>query len=192
VGPAFASWEDVADLLAWGARSGAFLDHTELWWECRLHPGFGTIEVRVPDAQSSTGEVEALATVVHCMVRWLAARHDAGLPLPAHGSLAISENRWRAATDGVEGELIDLDRMRIARTRDLLEQLLDRVSEHAQSATEARALERARRRLDWPHPRRQRATVTRGGLEALIEESADLTENGEHTPSPQRVGGRYE
>jgi carboxylate-amine ligase len=192
VGPAFATWDDVADLLAWGARSGAFLDHTELWWECRLHPGFGTIEVRVPDAQSSTGEVEALATVVLCMVRWLAARHDAGQRLPAHGSLAISENRWRATTDGVEGELIDLDRMRLVRARDLLERLLDQISEYARSATEARALERARRRLDWPHPRQQRATVMRGGLEALIAESADLTENVEHAPSPQGVGGRYE
>ncbi len=94
--------------------------------------------------------------------------------------------------DGVEGELIDLDRMRIARTRSLLEQLLDQIGEHAQSAAETRALERARRRLDSPHPRRQRATVMRGGLEALIEESADVTENGEHTPSPQGVGGHYE
>jgi len=146
-------------------------------------------EVRVPDAQSSTDEVEALATVVHCMVRWLAARHDAGQPLPAHASLAISENRWRAATDGVEGELIDLDRMRTARTRDLIDQLLDQIAEHAQTGAETRALERARRRLDSPHPRRQRAT---GGLEALIAESADLTENGEHTTSPQRVSGRHE
>ena len=184
VGPAFATWDDVADLLAWGVRSGAFPDHTELWWECRLHPGFGTIEVRVPDAQSSAGEVEALATVVHCMVRWLAARHDAGQPLPAHASFAISENRWRAATDGVEGELIDLDRMRIARTRSLLEELLDQIGEHAQSAAETRALERAGRRLDSPHPRRQRATVLRGGLEALIEESADVTEEQREYAQP--------
>jgi carboxylate-amine ligase len=192
VGPAFASWNDVADLLAWGARSGAFRDHAELWWECRLHPRFGTIEVRAPDAQSSISEVESLATVVHCVGRWLAAGHDAGQPLPAHASSAISENRWRAATDGVEGELIDLDQVRIARTRNLLEQLLDQISVHAQSAAETRALERARRRLDSPHPRRQRATVMRGGLEALIEESADVTENSEHTPSPEGVGGRYE
>ena len=192
VGPAFAGWDDLAELLAWGARSGAFLDHTELWWECRLHPRFGTIEVRVPDAQSSTGEVEALATVVHCTVRWLAARHDAGQPLPAHTSHAISENRWRAATDGVEGELIDLDRMRMARTRDLIDRLLDQIGEHALPGAETRALDRARRRLDSPHPRRQRATVMRGGLEALIAESADLTENGEHTTGPQGVGGRHE
>lgn len=183
VGPAFATWNDVADLLAWGARSGAFLDHTELWWECRLHPGFGTIEVRVPDAQSSAGEVEALATVVHCMVRWLAARHDEGHPLPAHASPGISENRWRAATDGVEGELIDLDRMRIVRTRNLLEQLLDQISEHALSAAETRGLEQARRRLGSPHPRRQRATVMRGGLETLIAESADITEKASMRPA---------
>jgi glutamate---cysteine ligase / carboxylate-amine ligase len=192
VGPAFATWDDAADLFEWGARSGAFHDHSELWWECRLHPRFGTIEVRVPDAQSSTNEVEALATMVHCTVRWLAARHDAGQPLPAHASFAISENRWRAATDGVEGELIDLDRMRMAGTRTLVERILDQISEHAQSEVETRALERAGRRLDSPHPPRQRATVMRGGLEALIAESADVTENGERTPSPQGVGGHHE
>jgi carboxylate-amine ligase len=191
-GRAFATWDDAAELFEWGARSGAFHDHTELWWECRLHPRFGTIEVRVPDAQSSTNEVEALATMVHCTVRWLAARHDAGQPLPAHASFAISENRWRAATDGVEGELIDLDRMRMAGTRTLVERILDQISEHAQSEIETRALERAGRRLESPHPGRQRATVMRGGLEALIAESADVTENGERTPSPQGVGGHHE
>ena len=115
-----------------GCSIGRLSDHAELWWECRLHPGFGTIEVRAPDAQSSISEVESLATVVHCVGRWLAARHDAGQPLHAHASFAIWENRWRAATDGVEGELIDLDRVRIARTRSLLEQLLDQISAHAQ------------------------------------------------------------
>jgi hypothetical protein len=34
--------------------------------------------------------------------------------------------------------------------------------------------------------------VMRGGLEALIMESAGVTENGGHTPSPQGVGRRHE
>jgi len=78
------------------------------------------------------------------------------------------------------------------RTRDLLEHLLEEISEQAQSAAGTRALDQARRRLDSPHPRRQRATVARGGLEALLAESADLTEAGAHTASRQRVGNSHE
>ena len=88
----------------------AIPDRDELWWECRLHAGFGTIEVRAPDVQAAIADVEVIATLVHTLVRELAARHAAGDQLPAHQAFAISENRWRAATDGVEGELIDLER----------------------------------------------------------------------------------
>ena len=188
VGPAFATWDDVADLLAWGLDQAPSSITPSSGGSAVCIPGLARSRCACPTRNRSAGEVEALATVVHCMVRWLAARHDAGQPLPAHASFAISENRWRAATDGVEGELIDLDRMRIARTRSLLEELLDQISEHAQSAAETRALERAHRRLDSPHPRRQRATVLRGGLEALIEESADVTE--EQREYAQPAGGR--
>src|SRR5204863_652197 len=108
VAPSFASWREYAALLAWGRRTGAFPDHTKLWWECRLHPGFGTIEVRVADAQASPEDVESIVAVVCCLARWLLATYERGEPLPSHPAWAIAENRWRAAADGVEGELIDL------------------------------------------------------------------------------------
>ena len=61
--------------------------------------------IKAFDEAGQAGKRTALATVVHCMTRWLAARHDAGHALPAHTSLAISENRWRAATDGVDNDV---------------------------------------------------------------------------------------
>ena len=79
----------------------------------------GTVEVRVPDQQTTVGETAAVAAVVHSLVVDLAERHDAGEPLPTHRSWAIAENRWLAARHGLAGDLLDLDTGRApARARD--------------------------------------------------------------------------
>src|SRR3954452_16656856 len=56
VPPAFRSWEAPADYLAWGRRGGVFPDAGEPWWEVRAHDEFGTIELRVRDAQANAAE----------------------------------------------------------------------------------------------------------------------------------------
>ena len=71
------SWEAFADALAWGAASGAVPEPRRWWWELRPHPAFGTLEVRVPDAQATVADAAAVAALVHALVGWLAARHDA-------------------------------------------------------------------------------------------------------------------
>jgi glutamate---cysteine ligase / carboxylate-amine ligase len=176
VAPAFAGWDDYAELLEWGRRTNAFPDHTKLWWECRLHPGFGTIEVRVPDAQAAPTDVESIAAVVCALFRRLAQDSERGRPLPAHPAWAIAENRWRAATDGVEGELIDLDRVRPVRTRAHINELLGQIGECAASPAEARAVERAYRLLDRPAPRAHRERVAETGLRGLVAWAAARTD----------------
>jgi carboxylate-amine ligase len=178
VAPAFAGWGDYEALLGWGRRTGSFPDHTKLWWECRLHPGFGTIEVRVPDAQAAPADVETVAAVVWSIARWLLARYRRGEPLPAHPVWAIAENRWRAAADGVEGTLVDLDLMRPVATRTRIQELLSRVGAYAGGPAEERAVERGLETLVRPSPRRQREIAAERGLAALVAWAADRTESG--------------
>jgi len=174
----FAGWGDYAALLGWGRRTGSFPDHTKLWWECRLHPGFGTIEVRVPDAQAAPADVETVAAVVWSLARWLLERYRRGEPLPAHPVWTIAENRWRAAADGVEGELVDLDLMRPVATRKRIQELLSRVGAYAGGPAEERAVERGLEMLMRPSPRRQREIAAERGLAALVAWAADRTEGG--------------
>ena len=86
--PAIATWEAFADALAWGAASGAVPEPRRWWWELRPHPAFGTLEVRVPDAQATVEDAAAVAALVHALVGWLAARHDAGEPLETRRHVA--------------------------------------------------------------------------------------------------------
>jgi glutamate---cysteine ligase / carboxylate-amine ligase len=178
IGPAFGSWDAFADLLAWGRATGAVPDAAELWWECRLHPRYATIEVRAPDALARLADVEAIAGVVQALARWLAARVDAGDLPPVHRELAIAENRWRAATDGVEGDLLDLDRMELLPARRRLTGLLDTLRPIAGELGTAAALERAAGWLDAPHPRRHREVAAREGMRGLAGWLADVTEAG--------------
>ena len=57
--PAISSWEAFADALRWGAASGAVPTPGRWWWELRPHPAYGTLEVRVPDAQATRGRRRA-------------------------------------------------------------------------------------------------------------------------------------
>src|SRR5829696_7755299 len=77
VPPAFASWEDFAAFTAWGRRGGLFPDPSHFWWDMRLHPKHGTIELRVADAQTLVADATAITALVQCLVASLARRWDA-------------------------------------------------------------------------------------------------------------------
>ena len=125
VPPPLDSWEEYAEALRWTTRLGTAADPGAWWWELRPHPGFGTLEVRVPDAQTTVGEAAAVAAFVHALVAWLGERFDAGESPATHPTWRISENRWRAARAGVEAELGDLDGGPPVAARERLAGLLD-------------------------------------------------------------------
>ena len=125
VPPALSSWEEFASALTWGKESGAMLDAGSWWWELRPHPRFGTLELRVPDAQTTVADATAIAAFVQCLVTWLGDRHRAGESLPVHPTWRISENSWLAARDGVNARLVDLDSGRRYALRDRLVNRLD-------------------------------------------------------------------
>jgi carboxylate-amine ligase len=107
--PVLGGADGFAEELGWGMRSGALPSETMWWWELRPHPRLGTLEVRVPDAQTTIGQATAITAVVHALVGTLSARLDRGESLPVHPAWRIEQNRWSACRDGIDGHLADLD-----------------------------------------------------------------------------------
>jgi glutamate---cysteine ligase / carboxylate-amine ligase len=124
VPPPLPSWDAFAEDLRWGARSGGVLSPRVWWWELRAHPSFGTLEIRVPDAQTTLDEAAAIAAFAHSLVAWLAERLDAGEPLECDPTWRIEENRWAACSRGVEGSVADLASGEPRPTRERLTGLL--------------------------------------------------------------------
>jgi len=139
--PHYDSWEDYEGRIRFMVDSGVMDDHTYLWYDVRVHPGFGTVEVRAMDAQTRVEHSLALAALVQAMVKELAEHYEAGHKLSIYPYEMLDENRWLAARHGLDGELVDLPESRRVPTRELARRLYDRLRPHAEELGSARELE---------------------------------------------------
>jgi carboxylate-amine ligase len=103
----FSTYADHVELLV---RTRSIVEHTQLWWSVRPHHAYGTVELRICDAQTSAEESTALAGLAVACIAQAALDHDDGAaPEPAPQRL-IDENLWRAIRYGLDGRMIDLER----------------------------------------------------------------------------------
>ena len=167
VPPVLESWEAYADALAWGARTGTFPDASSWWWELRPHPRFGTLELRVPDAQSSVTDAAAVAAVAQSLLAWLGDRYDQGESLSAAAAWRIEENRWSACRHGVEGQMADLRGRAVRPTRDCLRELIDALEPVAARLHASAELDQARELVVRNGAIAQRDVARRSGIRSV-------------------------
>jgi carboxylate-amine ligase len=104
------AWRDYVDLLL---RTNSIVEFTQLWWSVRAHHSYGTIEVRICDAQTTGPEADALAELIVACVAQALREIDAGETPPPVPARLIEENMWRAIRHGQDGRLLDLEAARI-------------------------------------------------------------------------------
>ena len=172
--PAIASWDAFADTLAWGAASGAVPEPRRWWWELRPHPAFGTLEVRVPDAQATVADAAAVTALIHSLAGWLAARHDAGETLETADTWRLEENRWSAARRGMDAELADIRTGARAPARERLAALVSELAPVARELGCAAELATVERLGEHNGAARQREVAEHGGPRAVTEWLADV------------------
>ena len=101
--PDWEAWEKYVDDLT---VTGIVDDATEVRWDIRPSPHWGTIEVRVCDGVSTPQELSAIAALIHCLVEWMSTALDAGEEVPTMPLWFVRENKWRAARYGLDAEII--------------------------------------------------------------------------------------
>jgi len=156
----FASYADYVEAVDVLLRCEAIPEPTFLWWDARLQPRFGTLEVRVMDAQTRAPDTAALAALVQCTVR-LEATEGFASPRQALAMEALDENRFLASRDGTRAMLIDVDGDARIPMADTLEALLVACAPHARDLGCEAELAGVRGLLDDPGDERQRR---RGGV----------------------------
>ena len=173
VPPPMRGWEEFADDLLWGERSGTVHAPTVWWWELRAHPVFGTLEVRVPDTQTTLGQAAAVAAFAHSLAGLLVERYDAGEPLPCHPTWRIEENRWAACSRGVEGTLADLATGERLPARQRLAALVEQLEPVARRLGCASGLASCAALIERNGAIRQREVAASEGVEGLAAWLAD-------------------
>ena len=107
---AFGGWRAYREYVEFLARTNSIVEFTQVWWSVRPHFEFGTVEVRICDAQSTAGESEALAALMVACVAQAVRDVDEGVPFTDPAPRLLEENMWRAIRYGLDGRMIDLER----------------------------------------------------------------------------------
>ena len=107
---AYGGWRAFRDYLELLIATRSIVEYTQVWWSVRPHATYGTIEVRIADAQITAGESDGLAALVVACVGQTLRDIDEGVPFVDPPPRLVEENMWRAIRFGMDGRMIDLRR----------------------------------------------------------------------------------
>jgi carboxylate-amine ligase len=120
----FGSWDAYADFVDLLVRTNSIVEALQLWWSVRPHHSFGTVELRICDAQTRGQESFALGGLITACIAQTALDYDAGLLAEPPRQREIEENLWRAIRYGMDGKLIDFERGEEVPARAAVERLV--------------------------------------------------------------------
>ena len=106
--PRFKNYEDYAAVVGQLERTGCIADYTHIWWDIRLHPRLGTIEIRICDATTRLEDVVAISAYCQALVKHYSDQFDREATIPSYHRILTTENKWLAARYGLEAPLMDL------------------------------------------------------------------------------------
>jgi carboxylate-amine ligase len=178
--PRFKDYADYAEVVGQLERTGCIADYTHIWWDIRLHPRLGTIEIRICDAVTQLEDVVAITAYCQALVKHYSERFDAGEEIPSFHRILTTENKWLAARYGLEAPVMDLvtgrrNRMSVAQ---VVRRTLKLIAPHAKelgSEAELAGVEEILRRGNGAD-RQLRVFNANRDIVEVVREIAELTE----------------
>ena len=178
--PRFRDYADYAEVVGQLERTGCIADYTHIWWDIRLHPRLGTIEIRICDAVSRLEDVVAITAFCQALVKHYGERFDSGDEIPSYHRILTTENKWLAARYGLDAPVMDLATGR--RNRQPVSQLVRRtlktIAPHARelrSESELAGIEEILGRGNGAD-RQLRVFNANRDISEVVRDIADLTE----------------
>jgi glutamate---cysteine ligase / carboxylate-amine ligase len=178
--PRFRDYADYAEVVGQLEKTGTIADYTNIWWDIRLHPKWGTVEVRICDAVTRVEDAVALAAYCQALVKLWSERYDKGLEIPSYHRILTSENKWLAARYGLEAPVMDLATGRRNRVpvAQLVRRTLRDIEPHSAELGSERELEGIREILAHGNgaDRQLRVFNANRDIVEVVREIADATE----------------
>jgi glutamate---cysteine ligase / carboxylate-amine ligase len=160
----YSDWVETVDLQL---RAGAIPEPTFLWWDVRPQPRFGTVEVRVMDAQSRIRDTATLVALTQSIARLELEEGYASEAIISSDEV-LAENHFLAARDGVDARLIDPTTESLRPLNEQLIELLEALHHHGAELGCLEHLDRVAALAAAPGAARLRAHPTGHGLASLV------------------------
>ncbi|HXM86115.1 MAG TPA: YbdK family carboxylate-amine ligase, partial [Solirubrobacteraceae bacterium] len=120
---AFGGWAAYREYIDFLIRTRSIVEYTQVWWSVRPHFSFGTVEMRICDAQATAQESDALAALIVACIAQAVRDVDEDAPFVDPAPRMIEENLWRAIRFGLDGRLIDVQKAEEYPARAAIERL---------------------------------------------------------------------
>ena len=141
--PRFNDYADYAAVVGQLEKTGCIPDYTHIWWDIRLHPRLGTIEIRICDATTRLEDVVAVTAFCQALVKHYCEQYARGNRIPSYHRILTTENKWLAARYGLEAPVMDLATGRRNRipVAQLIRRTVKEIEPHARELGSERELE---------------------------------------------------
>ena len=178
--PRFRDYADYAEVVGQLEKTGCIADYTHIWWDIRLHPKWGTIEIRICDAVTRLEDAVALTAYCQALVKHYSEMYDRGDEIPSYHRILTTENKWLAARYGLEAPVMDLATGRRNRVpvAQLIRRRLRDLEPHARELGSERELEGIRAILSRGNgaDRQLRVFNANRDIVEVVREIANATE----------------
>jgi carboxylate-amine ligase len=178
--PRFNDYADYAEVVGQLEKTGCIADYTHIWWDIRLHPRFGTVEIRVCDAVTRVEDAVALAAFCQALVKMYSEHYAVGREIPSYHRILTTENKWLAARYGLAAPVMDLATGRRNRVpvAQLVRRTLKEIEPHARELGAGSELEGIREILARGNgaDRQRRVWNANRDIAEVVREIADATE----------------
>jgi carboxylate-amine ligase len=148
-------------------RTGAIPDPTFLWWDVRLQPALGTVEVRIMDSQV-TSDAVAILVALTLTIAHLELEEGFASDELLGATEVLDENRFLAARDGMDAWMVDLEADRLVPVREWLARVVTHGRDHADALGCRDALQAAHELAQDTGAIWQRRVADAAGLPGLM------------------------
>jgi len=114
-------------------NTGVIEDASKIWWDIRPSVNFPTLEARVCDMCTNLEDTLSIVAFYQCLVRMLIHLKERNIKWRDYPAFLIGENRWLAQRFGVKGSLIDFGKGELVSFKELNEEMIGFLLQHAQA-----------------------------------------------------------
>lgn len=188
---AFGTWAEHRRFYEQLVDTNCIQEFTQVWWAVRPHHRFGTVEVRICDAQTEAWQSLAISALTLGLIAHLAQRYDERGHLVAQPTRYIEENLWRAIRYGLDGKLVDWGRGEEVPASDALRALVELAAPHADRLGMAGHLDDVEHMLRRGNGAQQQIRAHTAGA-TLLDVYAGTVADARATPLAPRLAAEEE